>query len=50
MRRYFAPSPTVNAPAHNSVDGGDVDANKDGGGAVKGGGFYGGEEENYNGG
>ena len=49
MRRYAATSPTGDALFCDNVDSGDVNTNKDGGGAVKGGGFYGGEEEKYNG-
>ena len=48
-RTYAAPSPTGYAPVRDGVDSGDANANKDAGGTVKGGGFYGGEEENYNG-
>ena len=41
--RYAAPSPIGDALVRDGVDGGDADAKKDGGDAVKGGGFYGGK-------
>ena len=38
-KRCAAPSPTGEAPVRDGVDGGDANANKDGGAAFKGGVF-----------